>query len=410
MVLGHGGREHALVRALSKNSKVYAWPGNDGMSLEAICAGGNLSDHKAIAEYVKKEAIDLVVVGPDQALADGVVDYLEAQKILTFGPRKNAARMEWSKVFSKEFMNAAGLPTAHHKIVKSVDDVEKNFSEFTPPYVLKADGLALGKGVFICKTKEDLLSAARDIFENKTLGAAGSLALLEQFTSGWELSIHILTNGRGYELFPGAQDHKRLLENDEGPNTGGMGAVAPVPISPVLMKQIRSTVLDPLIRHMQDVKLDYRGLLYVGLMINPKGPSVIEFNARFGDPEAQVFLPLMENDWALAFQAVARGQLPQLSWKNEAAACVVMAAEGYPDSPKKNVPITGDLAPQKNSYILHAGTKKVEDHFVTNGGRVLNIIGLGPDLESALNAAYTHSSKIGWPGHQIRMDIGKKIL
>jgi phosphoribosylamine---glycine ligase len=410
MVLGQGGREHALVKALSRTAHVFAWPGSDGMSLEAKCLGGSLSDHQGIIAFAKKESIDLVVVGPDQALADGVVDALEAENILTFGPIKSSARLEWSKVFSKEFMKQAGLPTARADVVASVSEVEKHFSKYDPPYVLKADGLALGKGVFICKNKEELMAAAQDIFVHKTLGSAGERALLEEFTAGWELSLHILTNGHDYTLFPGAQDHKRLSDNDQGPNTGGMGAVAPVPISSSLLEQIKRQVLDPIIKHMQKIKMDYRGVLYVGLMITEEGPSVIEFNSRFGDPEAQVFLPLLDGDWSQAFKAVAQGKLPTLKWSDRAAACVVLASPGYPDKPEKGLEIKGSMKPQEDSYVLHAGTKRVGERWLTNGGRVLNLMGIGRDLEAALNHAYTQAQVVSFERMQMRKDIGKKML
>ncbi len=410
MVLGQGGREHALARELSRSSKVYAWPGSDGMTSVAQCTGGLLSDHAAIIQFAKKEKVDLVVVGPDQALADGVVDALEAENILAFGPRKDAAKLEWSKIFSKEFMMQAHLPTAPYQIVSSASEIESALPKFTPPYVLKADGLALGKGVFICKTKRELLQSAHSIFVDKTLGPAGARAILEQFTPGWELSLHVLTNGKGYALFPGAQDHKRLLDGDEGPNTGGMGAVAPVPISSELMSMIKSRVLEPLMAHMQASRMDYRGVLYVGLMITPEGPSVIEFNSRFGDPEAQVFLPLLDGDWAEAFFDIAQGKLPILRWKNKASACVVLANKGYPDKPQNGLEIKGSLEPQESSYILHAGTKRSNDGWSTQGGRVLNAIGLGADLETALSHAYSQAQLVSWTGMQLRSDIGKKIL
>ncbi|MGE3974302.1 MAG: phosphoribosylamine--glycine ligase [Bdellovibrionales bacterium] len=409
MVLGQGGREHALVKALAATAEVHAWPGNDGIALEATCTGGALVDHQGILQYVKEKKIDLVVVGPDQALADGVVDFLEEHSIPTFGPRKSSARLEWSKIFSKEFMTQAGLPTAKYQIVKSVKEVESALLNFTPPYVLKADGLALGKGVFICKTKEELLESAKAIFEQKTLGPAGESALLEQFSPGWELSLHILTNGKTFELFPGAQDHKRLKDHDEGPNTGGMGAVAPVQISPELMEQIQTRVLEPLMKHMQKIQMDYRGVLYLGLMITSEGPSLLEFNARFGDPEAQIFLPLLEGDWTEIFVQIVQGKVPKLHWKNKAAACVVLAAPGYPDNAQKGVSVQGSFKSLKNSYILHAGTKKQNDEWVTNGGRVLNAIGIGNTLEQALKNAYAQVQQISWKGLQYRKDIGQKV-
>jgi phosphoribosylamine--glycine ligase len=311
-----------------------------------------------------------------------------------------------------------GVPTAKSVVVKTTEETMSVCSEFTPPYVLKADGLAAGKGVFICKTKDELREAAVKTFEQRIFGAAGDQALLEQFTPGFEISYLVLTNGRDFQALPLSQDHKRLFDGDEGPNTGGMGTVAPVAVDKALEEKFRNSVMKPILRGLTESKFVYRGVLFIGLMItkNSKGelePSVLEFNTRFGDPETQVVLPLLAGDWGQVFKAVASGDLPKLNWKSSAAACVVLAAEGYPDSPRNGVSINGlsvDSSLGNDQYVLHAGTRS-EDHgtFVTNGGRVLNVIGLGKDISDAIAKAYAQVEHISWPGMQFRKDIGKKI-
>lgn len=415
LVIGQGGREHAIARALRLSpsvQRVHVVPGSDGMASEVVCHQQiDWKNTQAIDELVRSEKIDLIVIGPEVPLAEGLSDALRSLGHRVFGPSQAAAQLESSKLFSKRFMASAGLPTARSFDVTSLEETMRVAPNFKPPYVLKADGLAAGKGVFICKDESELKTAAHSLFVENSLGSAGSSALLEEFTPGYEISYLVLTNGESWEPLILAADHKRLLDGDRGPNTGGMGTVAPFAIDESLRRQIDREIFHPMMAELKKQKLLYRGVLYVGLMITERGPSIIEFNVRFGDPEAQVILPLLDGDWGEAMFAVASGEVPKLRWKTAAAACVVMAAEGYPDSPKKNVVIDADLKQgTETSYILHAGTKLVDGKWLTNGGRVLNAIGLGPTLETALSEAYKQTARTKWSGCLLRKDIGLRAI
>jgi len=328
------------------------------------------------------------------------------------GPSQIAAQLEGSKVFAKEFMVNAGVPTAAFEVVEDVAGTLKAAAAFTPPYVLKADGLAAGKGVFLCDTLAELKEAAESLFEKKTLGAAGNKALLEQYQDGFEISYLVLTNGVRSEAMPLAQDHKRLRDDDVGPNTGGMGVVAPLSIDPALREKIETTIVQPTIRHLQGSGLLYRGVLYIGVMVTASGPTVLEFNVRFGDPEAQVIMPLLDGDWGYVFTQLANGELVPMKWKNLHMACVVQAAPGYPDTPEKGVVLEGDVGYQdSSSYFLHAGTAKSPlGQWITNGGRVLNAVGMGSSLKEAIHSAYKQAKHVTWKNMQMRKDIGAKQL
>lgn len=415
LVIGAGGREHALVRALSHSpsvSQVHACPGSDGMKSDALCHDINPKESTEVISLAKKMAIDLVVIGPENYLAQGLADALRSEGFCVFGPSQNAAELESSKVFAKQFMEQAGVPTAKYQVVSSLAETQAALGSFEPPYVLKADGLAAGKGVFICQTEEELLTAARRLFEENILGNAGRKALLEEFKSGWELSFLVLTNGESFEALPLAQDHKRLLDGGQGPNTGGMGVVAPLHIDPSLKQTILDQIVAPSVRQLQAMGLLYRGVLYIGVMVTPEGPMVLEYNVRFGDPEAQVLLPLLSGDWGEVMEAVAKGNMPKLAWKPVHVACVVLASEGYPEVPKKGVRIEGDpLGQTASSYFLHAGTAlDASGNWVTQGGRVLNAIGVGSSLQEAVNQAYQQAALVSWPGVQMRQDIGHQAL
>lgn len=413
LVLGQGGREHAIVKALhfsNSVTEVHITPGNDGI-VEAISHDVALSDFSGIEQLCKQFEFDLVIIGPEQPLVDGLSNHLRERGVNVFGPDTKAAQLEGSKVVCKQFLQAAGVPTARFNIVDSVSTTLQAAEAFSPPYVLKVDGLAAGKGVFICQTLEELTTAAGEVFESQSFGEAGQRALLEEHQKGYELSYFILTNGEGYVPMPLAQDHKRIGEGETGPNTGGMGTVAPIAISPEDHQKIIETVLVPTVAELRRTGMDYRGVLFVGLMMTDAGPSVLEFNVRFGDPETQVLLPLLEGDWGEAFLAVAKGELPQLQWKDMYTACVVMAAEGYPTSSVKGTIIDGDpLKQTSSSYFLHAGTKKSEAGWQVNGGRVLNCIGIGADFKEAVKKSYALSESVNWPGMQMRRDIGKRFL
>jgi len=422
LVVGSGGREHALIRAIKKSanvSSVYSWPGNAGHFIDAQRVPVAAGDYQKLIAWAKEAQVELVVIGPEAELVAGLADQLRAANLPVFGPERSAAQLEGSKVFAKKFMHEFDIPTAQAQVVATVQQCLQAAEKFTAPYVLKADGLAAGKGVFICQTLAELQSAAEDLFVNKKLGEAGAQALLEEFLPGQELSVLVLTNGKDYEVLPFTRDHKRLADGDRGPNTGGMGVIGPVEISSELREKILMQVVTPSVHGLASRGYLYRGVLFIGVMITSRGPIVLEYNVRFGDPETQVVLPLLAGDWGAVLKAVAAGEMPKLQWQqNLAAACVVMAAEGYPDKPVKGVLITGDVTSEhSDSYVLHAGTAKSTEQnqepknlpigeFVTNGGRVLNVIGVGDDIPQALRNAYARVGKITWPGCQFRKDIG----
>lgn len=415
LVIGQGGREHAIVRALKYShsvTEVHAVPGSEGISQEAICHALDLNDSKAVEAFVKKYQFDCVVIGPENYLVSGLADVLRAQGVNVVGPSQIAAQLEGSKIFAKEFMNRAGVPTAASEVVDDVSGTLKAAQRFQPPYVLKADGLAAGKGVFVCATLAELKASAEFLFEKRGLGEAGRKALLEEFQDGYELSYLILTNGSEAQALPVSQDHKRLQDDDKGPNTGGMGVVGPLAIEPGLRAQVEESIVQPTLRHLQGGGLLYRGVLYIGLMITAKGPTVIEFNVRFGDPECQVIMPLLDGDWGEVFAKLARGELMPLRWKSLHMACVVLASPGYPEAVEKGVEIEGDIGFQTpSSYFLHAGTgRNAAGKWITNGGRVLNSVGMGSSLQEAVTKAYAQAKKVSWVGLRMRKDIGAKFL
>lgn len=419
LVIGQGGREHALVRALKlapSVREIHALPGSDGIAQDAVCHARDWRDFPATTAFCLSEKFDLVVVGPENPLVDGLADALRAAGLAVFGPSREAARLEGSKIFCKDFLVEAGIPTARSVVVDSAEGTKRAAAEFAPPYVLKADGLAAGKGVFICKTLQELESAARGLFDDKILGAAGERALLEEFKPGYEISYLILTDGEAFEPLPLAQDHKRLFDGDEGPNTGGMGVVAPMAMEPDLRARIDREVIAPTLRLMRKRAADgqgflFRGVLFVGLMMTGDGPSVLEFNTRFGDPETQAIMPLLDGDWGAVFREIAHGRLPKLAWKDVSSCCVVLAAAGYPDAPVKGVAIEGLREKAlETSYLLHAGTRKNAAHWVTNGGRVLNSVGLGANLKQAIERAYELALSVKSQGMQVRRDIGAKAV
>lgn len=414
LVVGQGGREHALVRALKLSpsvTEVHAVPGSSGIATEAICHSMNVTDLKAWESLLQQHQFSCVVIGPEVPLAFGLADFLRGKGVPTVGPSQTAARLEASKIFAKQFMADAGVPTARFEIVESVEETLARAEKFSSPYVLKADGLAAGKGVIICQSKAELEHAAHSFFVDKVFGDAGRKAVLEEFQRGYELSYLVLTNGMDYRECPVTQDHKRLNDKNLGPNTGGMGVVGPVPVSSDLRDRIRSEIVEPSLKHLHGLGLLYRGVLYFGVMVTSSGPSLLEFNVRFGDPEAQVILPLFDGDWGVFFLRLSEGELLEMKWLPRFAACVVMAAPGYPDKPESNVPISGNLGFQTpSSYYLHAGTKFENGAWKTSGGRVLNAVGLGNSLKDAIANAYTQTKAVKWSGQQMRSDIGQNIL
>lgn len=409
LVIGQGGREHALVKALNESSRVettYVLPGNDGMSNWAQIINKPATAANVLAA-VQTHQIELVIIGPEVNLVDGLADHLREAGVKVVGPSRSGARLEASKIFSKEFMQEYKVPTAHAIVVKTVAETMAGAKDFTPPYVLKADGLAAGKGVFICKDLAELERDARSIFEDRSLGEAGSQALLEQFSKGKELSVLVMTNGTDYSLLPFSRDHKRLGEKDTGPNTGGMGVVGPIEISADVLRKIDQDIVAPSLRGIRERKMLYRGILYIGIMLTDEGPSVIEYNVRFGDPEAQVVLPMLDGDWASVFADLADGKVQKLKWKSQSITCLVLAAEGYPEKPVKGTLIEGEPHFESSEgYLLHAGTRKGATGFETNGGRVMNAVGLGKTLADSRARAYEVAEKVKWSGRQLRRDIG----
>ena len=413
LVLGSGGREHAIVRGLQHSPSVksiHVNPGSSAMALEAIVHKFDLTSEVAWTQFLKSNPMDLVVVGPEVYLAQGVSDLLRKLGVLVFGPSQDAAQLEASKIFAKKFMDQAGVPTAKWIEVSSTNETMKASDQFTPPYVLKADGLAAGKGVFICKDKNELEAAAANLFDKNILGEAGRTAILEQSLYGEEISYLILTNGETFSPLPLAQDHKRLLDNDQGPNTGGMGVIAPVDMNSELRSFIHEKIVQPTLKEIRGRGLLYRGVIYIGLMITKDGPFVLEYNVRFGDPEAQVLLPLLDADLGVLLTEIAKGNCPSFGFKPLCSACVVLAAPGYPDNPEKNLVIQGDPKAQSaSSYFLHAGTlREASGQWLTSGGRVLNAIGLGSTVSVALAQAYSLLKEVTWRGIQFRKDIGQK--
>jgi len=393
-------------------TEVHVIPGSDGMAQESICHKDlDWRDFEKVIQFCTRLGIDFVMVGPEDPLVAGLCDALRERGIHSVGPDRDAAQLEGSKIFAKQFMAEAGIPTSPFQIVQSVEETLEASAFFTPPYVLKADGLCAGKGVFICKTKEELRAAAEKLFVQKIFSEAGARALLEQFIPGYEVSYLILTNGEESATLPMAQDHKRLLDGDQGPNTGGMGTLAPVALSDSLRRQIETDIVAPIVRQLGQRQFVYRGVLFIGLMITEKGPQVLEFNTRFGDPETQVILPLLDHDVAQLFLALSKGEVQKIKVKSLAATCVIMAARGYPESPEKGHPIQGLNEPNDpNSWVIHSGTLKKEGQYFTHGGRVVGCVGVGTTLEISRQEAYRLTERISWEGSHFRHDIGAQLL
>lgn len=413
LIIGQGGREHALVKSLKQSEtieSIFVAPGNSGIEIDATCLPVDVKNFPAVLDLCHKHKVDYVIIGPEDPLVLGLSDFLRDQKIPVVGPSQKGAQLEGSKIFAKNFMKKAGIPTAKFHIVKSVSECKDLAPLYTAPYVLKADGLAAGKGVYICKDQTELFAAASELFEKKILGPAGEQAVLEQFTPGWEMSLLFLTNGSEYEILPVAQDHKRLSDNNEGPNTGGMGTIAPLHINPALLEKIKQQVITPTLKILTEQNILYRGVIFLGLMIQNDEVSVLEYNVRFGDPETQVILPLIENDLGQLFFDLANGKLTKINFNQKSACCVIMAAEGYPISVKKNVEILGDIYSQtSDAYFIHAGTIKNESKWYINGGRVLGAVGVGENPKEAIKKAYDQSSKVKWEKLQLRKDIGRYL-
>lgn len=417
LVIGSGGREHAITWKLKQSPKVgklYVAPGNYGTALIAQNTSIDITDHKQIINFVKENKIDLVAVMPDDPLAAGLVNDLKKAGIKAFGPTKEASEIEWSKAYAKKFMKEENIPTASYKkfndFKKAIDYLKKQ----KLPIVIKASGLALGKGVIIAKTFNEAKNALEEMMIKKIFGKAGTEVVIEEFLEGQEISIHAFCDGKQAIIFPSSKDHKTIFENNQGPNTGGMGTIAPVPwVTKKLIDQIKKTIVEPTIKGLKKRGRPFAGCLYPGLMITKDGPKVLEFNARFGDPETQSYMRLLKTDLFDIFMACAEGKLSKLNikWSKKSASCVIIASAGYPASSQKGIPIKGieKAEKEKDIVIFHAGTKLDGKKLVTNGGRVIGVTSVGNTLEESLSKTYNAIKKIKIEGMQFRKDIGRII-
>lgn len=417
LVVGGGGREHAIIWSLSKSQgagKIYCAPGNAGIATLAECVPIGVFEFDRLTAFAKEKEVGLVVIGPDDPLAAGIVDAFEAQGIPVFGPRKNAAEIEGSKTFMKDLLHKYNIPTAAYEKFSDYEAALAYLRVQELPIVIKADGLAAGKGVTVAYSQEEAQQALSDIMVSKVFGEAGAQVVIEEFLAGQEMSILAFVDGETVRPMAAAQDHKPIFDGDKGPNTGGMGTYSPLPhIDDAIILEAVKTIIEPTAKAMVAEGRPFSGVLFAGLMISPDGkPKTIEFNARFGDPETQVVLPRLKSDLLEIFLAVVEGRLADIDivWSEEAAVCVVLASEGYPGSYPKGVPITG-LDDSQGGLIFHAGTARGTDNrWVTNGGRVLGVVGLGTSIAEAREAAYASAEGIYFPGKQYRSDIAMKAL
>lgn len=413
LVIGGGGREHAICVTLAKSPKVdHIWcaPGNGGIASVAECVEIAATDIKGVVAFAKEKRPDLVMVAPDDPLAMGMVDALEEAGIRAFGPKKNAAVIEGSKSFAKDLMHKYNIPTAEYAVFEDSEQAIAYIKEQGAPIVIKADGLALGKGVTVAMTEDEAIHAVRDAIDGGAFGGAGARVVIEEFLTGPEVSVLAFVDGKNLKTMPSAQDHKRAYDNDAGPNTGGMGAFSPSRFyTDGIAAECMETIFKPTVAAMAAEGRPFHGVLYFGLMLTPKGPKVIEYNARFGDPETQAVLSRLDSDLYDIFNAVIDGKLDQMEirWKDDAACCVVMASGGYPKAYEKGKVITG-LDTVTDAFVFHAGTKKQGDTIVTSGGRVLGVTATAPTLDEAIQKAYADVHKIQFENVHFRTDIGVK--
>ena len=413
LVVGSGGREHALTWKLSNSDKVeqvFTAPGNGGTSNNVLISVDDIDDLVKFAQ----EKNCFTVVGPEAPLANGIVDKFHEKHLPIFGPSKNAAQLESSKIWAKEFMKRNSIPTADFEIFDDAQKAKDFVKSYDKPVVIKADGLAAGKGVIVCDSKDEANDAIDTILTNKTFGDAGSKIIVEERIDGIEASYIALCDGKIGIPMATSQDHKRIFDDDKGPNTGGMGAYSPTPIiDDKLASQIQEKIIDKTIASMNEEGIEFKGFLYAGIMIKDGTPYVLEYNVRMGDPECQPILMRLDSDLYEYLLASYKGKLkdlPKLSWKQEYAVCVVLASKGYPKSYPKNDKITGFENIPENSFVFHAGTKKENESVLSNGGRVLGVTALGVTLQNAINNAYSTCEKLDWKNKSHRNDIGKKGL
>lgn len=418
LIVGSGGREHAIAMAVAKSPKVdkiYCAPGNAGIAAQAECVPIAAMEFDKLADFAKEQGIDLTIIGMDDPLVGGIVDVFEERGLRVFGPRKNAAILEGSKAFSKELMKKYNIPTAGYETFDDADSALAYLETAKLPIVLKADGLALGKGVLICHTLEEAKDGVKEIMQDKKFGTAGNRMVVEEFMTGREVSVLSFVDGKTIKIMSSAQDHKRALDGDQGLNTGGMGTFSP---SPFYTKEVdefcKKYIYQATVDAMAAEGRDFQGIIFFGLMLTEEGPKVLEYNARFGDPEAQVVLPRMKNDIIEVMEACVDGKLDtiDLQFEDNAAVCVVLASEGYPVSYKKGYPITGfeQFDGRDDRFCYHAGTAfNDKGEIVTNGGRVLGITATGADLKEARANAYAATEWISFENKYMRHDIGKAI-
>lgn len=420
LLIGGGGREHALAWKLVQSPKVeklYAAPGNPGMALlpNCECINLNVDDLEGVADYAEEKSIDLTVVGPEAPLVAGLADVFKRRGLPVFGPSKAAAQLEGSKAFSKELMAKYNIPTAFFKICEDIETAKAYVEEKGAPIVVKADGLAAGKGVVVAMTKAEALEAIDEMMGDHKFGAAGARLVLEEYMEGEEASLLAFTDGKTVVPMIAAQDHKRVFDGDEGPNTGGMGTYAPAPVmTDILRLKATELILKPVVEAMAKEGTPYQGCLYAGLMIKGDSVKVVEFNCRFGDPETQVVLPLLDGDLAEIMLACATGTLDkaEVAWHDKAAVCVVMASGGYPESYEKGKEITGLAAAEedKDVVVFHAGTKEADGKIVTSGGRVLGVTAVDSSIKAARDRAYSAVEKISFEKNFYRKDIAWRAL
>ncbi len=414
LVVGSGGREHAICWKLAQSPRVtqlFCAPGNGGIAQTAQCVDVKAADVEGMVRWAKEHAMDFVVVAPDDPLALGMVDALEAAGIPAFGPRKNAAVIEASKAFSKELMKKYHIPTARYETFTDLDQALAYIEAQGAPIVVKADGLALGKGVVVAATVDEARTAAREMMADKKFGASGSTVVIEECMTGPEVTVLAFADGERVCAMPASQDHKRAYDGNRGPNTGGMGAISPPPqYTPEIAARCMDEIFLPTIRALKAEGRPFHGVIYFGLMLTPEGPKVVEYNARFGDPECQAVLSLLDSDLMDIFTACREGTLDSVDirWRNQAACCLVLASGGYPLDYKKGYPISGLEEAGRSAMVFHAGTRLDESGgYLTNGGRVLGVTALGDTLEQAIGRAYAAAKPIAFTDMHFRRDIGR---
>jgi len=419
LVIGSGGREHALVWKLSlskKVDKIYCIPGNAGIEQIARCENIPVSDFEQLAKFVKNNKIDLTVVGPEDPLSKGIVNYFESRGLRIFGPDRNSAQFESSKIFAKEFMKKYGIPTAEFEVFDNPDSAFDYISKHSSrPLVVKADGLCAGKGVLVCDNAEEAKNAVQQIMVKKEFGSAGDKIIIEERLSGEEASLMAFCDGKTIVPMVASQDHKRVFDSDKGLNTGGMGAYAPASVvDEEIYKKAKEQVFDNFLKGLKQENIKFKGIIYAGIMISDSIPKVLEFNARFGDPETQVVLPLLKNDLVEVIDAVIDGKLDtvKINWDGGSCVCVVLASGGYPGSYEKGKEISGleSAGKLRDTIVFHAGTKTDGSKILTNGGRVLGVTALGKGLKEAIDNTYRAVKKIKFDKMHYRKDIGQKGL